>query len=191
VKKAKIYTFENGNMAGHEWRWTFTLEHMPDATFTLSAKQKLINRDRGDEPFDIDPASSLTDGAAIYEAFYEMLSDPFVDADPETLDYEEVALEISRIDLNASKEFIAAAKLEEDEEENETLPGGLIVRSGRLTKREESEAYAILAGGPKVMMRARRYSPGQLAELAAKAAQPEPDSAAPGDASRDTPPAGG
>ncbi len=116
-----------------------------------------------------------------------MLSDPFVDDDPETLDYEEVALEISRIDLNASKEFIAAAKLEEDEEENETLPGGLIVLSGRLTKREENEAYAAMAGGPKVMMRARRYSPEQLAELAAKAAQPEPDSAAPGDASPDTP----
>jgi hypothetical protein len=70
------------------------------------------------------------------------------------------------------------------------LPGGLVMHLGRLTKREYSEAYAILAGGPKVIARARRYSPEQIAELAAKAAQPEPDSAIPGDASPDTPPEG-
>lgn len=83
---------------------------------------------------------------------------------------------------------------------SEILPGGLVMHLGRLTKREESEAYAILAGGPKVIVRDRRYSPAQIAELvkllpqpklAAKAAQPEPDSTAPSDASPDTPPAGG
>jgi hypothetical protein len=50
---------------------------------------------------------------------------------------------------------------------SEVLPGGLIVRWGRLSKREESEAYAILAGGPKVIVRDRRYSPEQISELAA------------------------
>lgn len=70
---------------------------------------------------------------------------------------------------------------------SEVLPGGLIVRWGRLTKREESEAYAILAGGQKAAVRERNYSAEQTAELAAKAAQPEPDSAAPSNASPEAP----
>ena len=41
-KKAIIYSFGNSNMAGHEWLWTFTLQRVPDGTFTLAAKQKLI-----------------------------------------------------------------------------------------------------------------------------------------------------
>ena len=60
---------------------------------------------------------------------------------------------------------------------SEVLPGGLIMRWGRLSKREESQLYAILAGGPKVIVRDRRYSPDQTAKLVGQSPQPAPEEA--------------
>ncbi len=140
-KKAIIYSFSNSNMAGHEWLWTFTLQRAPDGTFTLSAKQKLIRRDRGDEPFDIDPVTAITSGSEVYEQLCEMLSDPFVDDDPTALDGDEIAAAIATIDVALAEEFLVAKGAADEEDEDEILPTGAIIHNGRLSKAEEMALY--------------------------------------------------
>lgn len=140
-KKSIIYSFGNRNMAGHEWLWTFTLQHVPDGTFTLTAEQKVMRRDRGDEPFDIDPVTHVSSGAEVYEQLCEMLSDPFVDDDPTGLEGEEIAAAIATIDPTLAEEFLVAKAAADDEDEYEILPRGAVIHNGRLSKAGEMALY--------------------------------------------------
>lgn len=160
MKKAKIYTFCDGNMAGCEWSWTFTLAREADGTFMLSAKHKLIERDPGDEPFEVDPAEGLTDGNEIYEALCEMLAHEFVNDDPTAIDREAIAAEIAKVDKTAAELFLIAKDRafeedeEKDEDELEAAAADLTVRSGRLSKMEEAKLYAAL-DAPKLIIRGK------------------------------------
>lgn len=63
----------------------------------------------------------------------------------------------------------------------EVLPTSILALSGkfsgkpsrRLMRLMEHETYAILAGGPKVIVRSRRYPAAETAELAAKSPPPK------------------
>lgn len=104
-----IYTFADSNMAGQEWRWSFTLARAEDDTLELNALQEFIDGDEDDEPLKINPRSGIEVGADLYEAFGAMLDEAGVEI--ETISLGPIAQRVAKIDAKIAADFRNGAKI--------------------------------------------------------------------------------
>ena len=67
--KKPILHFDESNMAGYDWSWTFFLNKTIDGRFTVSAKQTVCE----DGAIRIPARRGLRDGVDVYGALYAIV----------------------------------------------------------------------------------------------------------------------
>ena len=102
-----MMSITDSNMAGCEWRWDFFLERAGDGTYSATATQFDKFAEEGEEPWELDPHTSLRNGREICSALQRMADEAGYHADADFL--ENVALKLDEYDPAIAGEFRSEA----------------------------------------------------------------------------------
>ena len=102
-KLLTMMSINDSNMAGCEWRWDFVLERGVDGTYIATATQLDMFAEDGDEPWELDPHLSMTNGRELCSAVQAMADEAGYYADAEFL--ENVAMKLDEFDQALAEEF--------------------------------------------------------------------------------------
>ena len=102
-KPLTLWSIDDSNMAGFEWRWDFVLTRSVDGTYKATATQYDFFAEECEEPWELDPRTSLRSGREICSAVQAMVNDAGYYADEDFL--ERVALKLDEYDQAIAEEF--------------------------------------------------------------------------------------
>jgi len=101
--RVTILEVSDSNMAGDHWTTSFILAKQEDGSLTLSCQQD------GEYPIELDPATDITTGVALYEALRSMMSE--VGYGLEDYELDELAERISPLSTSVADNFRNAPRL--------------------------------------------------------------------------------